>query len=424
MLGRNLREFLSNLDALHDHLASIYPGITAPSFRTTDRSDGALLLHYYSSREALGHIVIGIVKTVAREILNTKVEMQILQSKDETNDHTIFLIKTHSTLDKTCSSTSMPLSGLSATEKSSCKLGTGQFSNEMRLRSSKVESFMSVSSFCRCFPFHMIFDRNLVIQQSGNCISEYFDGFRLGRTDKELIFTELFQLSRPRMAFSFSSVLAHINTVFIVISRNSTGNFRKISPDQCRNNSSETCKGNESKTASTRVTCATDELRLKGQMIYSKKADCIIFLCSPRVGNLEELQSSSVGFSEIPIHDATRELLLITHAHRPARELIEKLEVSTNKLRKLQVRLIDDKKTTDDLLHEILPAKVAAKLRLNEPVPGEKYKLVTILFSDIVGFTAMCSNEKVVPMDIVKLLNKLYTFFDMMTGFYQVYKVS
>lgn len=413
VLGRNLREFLCNLDALHDHLASIYQGINAPSFRTTDRSDGALLLHYYSSREGLGHIVIGIVKTVAKEILNTEVKMKILQNKNEENDHMVFEIKTEQCRGRrpSCPQISM---GMQSGNSSSLKLGTAGQLQVKRLRSLKYTSFMSVASFCKCFPFHIVFDRNLVIRQYGIYLKKYLDRFS---SREELYFTEHFQLSRPRMHFSFNTVLAHINTVFVVVSRNSAGQFRKISPNQC-------CENNITPTATKDSSIGPkDELRLKGQMMYSTQSNCIIFLCSPRFGSFEELNEAGILFSDIPVHDATRELVLTAHAHAPARELVGKLEASTNDLRKLQTRLIEDKKKTDDLLHEILPSRVAAKLRLNEPVPGEVYKLVTILFSDIVGFTSLCSSEKVVPMDIVKLLNKLYTFFDMMTGYYDVYKV-
>lgn len=59
-------ETLQNLDALHDHLGTLYPGMRAPSFRCTERpEDGALVLHYYSDRPGLEHIVIGIVKVNA-----------------------------------------------------------------------------------------------------------------------------------------------------------------------------------------------------------------------------------------------------------------------------------------------------------------------------------------------------------------------
>lgn len=63
VLGATPRDFLQNLDALHDHLATIYPGMRAPSFRCTERpEDGVLILHYYSEREGLEPIVIGLVK--------------------------------------------------------------------------------------------------------------------------------------------------------------------------------------------------------------------------------------------------------------------------------------------------------------------------------------------------------------------------
>ncbi|XP_064555586.1 guanylate cyclase soluble subunit beta-1-like [Drosophila montana] len=49
VLGATPRDFLQNLDALHDHLGTLYPGMRAPSFRCTEK-DGDLLLHYYSER--------------------------------------------------------------------------------------------------------------------------------------------------------------------------------------------------------------------------------------------------------------------------------------------------------------------------------------------------------------------------------------
>lgn len=59
-----------NLDALHDHLGTLYPGMRAPSFRCTEEPDGSLILHYYSERPGLEHIVIGIVKVKSEKSHN------------------------------------------------------------------------------------------------------------------------------------------------------------------------------------------------------------------------------------------------------------------------------------------------------------------------------------------------------------------
>lgn len=74
-----LSSSLQNLDALHDHLATIYPGMRAPSFRCTDAEKGkGLILHYYSEREGLQDIVIGIIKTVAQQIHGTEIDMKVI----------------------------------------------------------------------------------------------------------------------------------------------------------------------------------------------------------------------------------------------------------------------------------------------------------------------------------------------------------
>ena len=51
----------------------------------------------------------------------------------------------------------------------------------------------------------------------------------------------------------------------------------------------------------------------------------------------------------------------------------------------------------------------------------EKFACVTILFSDIVSFTTI--SAAVQPMDIVNMLNELYSKFDKCTNENDVYKV-
>ena len=84
LLGRSLTDFLGNLDALHDHLAVIYPSMRAPSFRCTEDPDShTIYLHYYSVRQGLWSIVGGIVKSVARELHDTEVSVEVIQGEKQ-----------------------------------------------------------------------------------------------------------------------------------------------------------------------------------------------------------------------------------------------------------------------------------------------------------------------------------------------------
>mmetsp|Transcript_3823 Transcript_3823/g.8537 ORF Transcript_3823/g.8537 Transcript_3823/m.8537 type:complete len:1220 (+) Transcript_3823:92-3751(+) len=74
-----------------------------------------------------------------------------------------------------------------------------------------------------------------------------------------------------------------------------------------------------------------------------------------------------------------------------------------------------------NLVAKMLPRRAIVKLHRGQTVL-EKYNLVTIFFSDIVGFTSMAGSMR--PIQVMKMLNDLYTELDKLVLKHQVYKVE
>ena len=86
------------------------------------------------------------------------------------------------------------------------------------------------------------------------------------------------------------------------------------------------------------------------------------------------------------------------------------------------VELASANEGLENLLHQILPKSVAEALANGQAVTPMEYDSVTVFFSDIVGFTALCASSS--PMEVVTLLNDLYNVFDWVIDKHDVYKVE
>lgn len=370
LLGRSLQDFLTNLDALHDHLSIIYPQMDAPSFRCTEGgSNTEFHLHYYSSRNGLESIVKGIVKTVAREFYGVEVSMKLVKNKGQDgSDHSMFHIKEIANYHN-------------RRDTSPAEIAESAITTDKTLISGK--------SFCKAFPFHIVFNRNMDIVQVGNSLAWIIPEWN----QKERPMNSFFILERPKMKLSFLSILSHINTIFII---------RLIQT-----------------TASAAVDA--DPMRLRGQMIHLVDSNCILFLCSPRVRSIDDLDQRGLYLSDIPIHDATRGLLMMSQTATSEFHHVVELEEVIGQLNIAQRSLEEEKGRMRELLHQMLPISVADSLMAGQMVEAERFESVTILFSDIYGFTKICG--KCEPIQIVNMLNKLYTMFDTVVGLNRVYKV-
>lgn len=80
--SRSFRDFLDNIDSLHEHLRFGFPRLQSPSFECTEESRDGLTLHYRSKRYGYKNYVIGQVKEVAKLYFNMEIEAIVLDEAD------------------------------------------------------------------------------------------------------------------------------------------------------------------------------------------------------------------------------------------------------------------------------------------------------------------------------------------------------
>ncbi len=72
--------------------------------------------------------------------------------------------------------------------------------------------------------------------------------------------------------------------------------------------------------------------------------------------------------------------------------------------------LTAEKQTSERLLLNVLPGAIADRLKGGESLIVDRFDAVSVLFADIVGFTALSSRTS--PVELVTMLNELFSAFD------------
>lgn len=375
-VGSTLQDFFNGFDALLEHIRTSFgkqATLESPSFLCKELPEGTLKLHYFHPHHTVGFAMLGMIKAAGKRIYHLNVEVEQIENEKFCSDGSnpsnysclTFLIKE-------CETTQIT---------KNIPQGTSQIPTDLRI---------SINTFCRTFPFHFMFDPNMVVLQLGEGLRKQL------RCDnhKVLKFEDCFEIVSPKVNATFDRVLLRLSTPFVI----------RTKPEASGTD-------NEDKV-----------MEIKGQMIHVPESNAILFLGSPCVDKLDELIGRGLHLSDIPIHDATRDVILVGEQAKAQDGLKKRMDKLKATLEKTHQALEEEKKKTVDLLYSIFPGDVAQQLWQGQQVQARKFDDVTMLFSDIVGFTAICA--QCTPMQVISMLNELYTRFDHQCGFLDIYKVE
>lgn len=91
LAGRTFIEKLEGLDELHERVFVSMPNLKPPSFEVEELGEDTYHLHYFSQREGLAPMVIGLLHGLAQET-GEKIEVAQVEAKAAGKDHDVFKV--------------------------------------------------------------------------------------------------------------------------------------------------------------------------------------------------------------------------------------------------------------------------------------------------------------------------------------------
>merc|ERR1719225_2597788 len=351
-IGRRFRDFFINLDNLHDYLKFTFLRMKAPSFFIAEETPEGMLMEYRSKRRGFQYYVQGQVKEISKNFALEIKKLEIVLKKQEV------------VFDTVVNTFEMKFENLGFNEMIAAKEARKDASMPIR-----------AATIFEMFPFCVLFNPEMNVTMLGVALRMIIPKI-IGEG-----LSSWFELVKPLVEFKWDVINSRINSMFELATQEEVDKLGKSEGSSSREFSSELMLLDDD---------VDKTLHIKGQMVFMKEWDAMLFLACPMLPKLENLIWTGLFVNDLSMHDYSRDIM----------------------------------KKSDDLISQMLPKKVAddlAKGKSNEEV-CEAYEMVTMLFSDIVTFTVICSHLK--PLQVVQLLNNMYTLFDFLCDQNAVYKVE
>ena len=195
------------MDDLHEYLRLSYPRLRPPSYFCDNENEFGLILHYRTKRNFLLWYTVGQIIKVAKVFYSTDVEIELISQNQEINeyhfilqlrfDNRVFIQRPTITIESgqrfcrlsppnlllndarmgalycpfTGTTISQSMTSLTPSSTSSSPIPTYSISPT---DANILFSPITLEVFLEIFPFSVIYDSNMKIRQTGNCLKVIF----------------------------------------------------------------------------------------------------------------------------------------------------------------------------------------------------------------------------------------------------------
>ena len=146
---------------------------------------------------------------------------------------------------------------------------------------------ISTHVFNSIFPFHIAFDRNLKIRHVGVVLQRICPEVAVNQP-----LLDFFSIKSPISTNTFEQIAGTLNSLFVLSGRHT-------------------------------------KLLLRGQMVFSRQRDLLVYLCTPWLADPTSIQEIGLSISDFALHDSVVDLLHVLQAQTAA---VNDLKMLTSKL--------------------------------------------------------------------------------------------
>lgn len=258
-MGGDLQEFLESLDGVYDVLKLQEEDLSDTGFICADEGE----LIFSTERQVIAWLLLGSLQALSKILYNTEPSITMEPIDGDLQRYRYLFVKTEDSNELVRKTSDV-------------------FGEEV----SGVDLGMDNSTFCKAFPWHFIMDESLELLQIGDGFGRIFKNY-MSTSGKSA--TTYFRFKRPQgLTLQFREIVRRTNTPFLISLRAPVGRPEFFA------------KG----------------LEIKGQMVYCSESNTLLFVGSPFLDGLEGLTCNGLFISDIPLHDATREVILVGEQSR------------------------------------------------------------------------------------------------------------
>uniref|UniRef100_A0A336K3U3 guanylate cyclase n=1 Tax=Culicoides sonorensis TaxID=179676 RepID=A0A336K3U3_CULSO len=399
--GRYFCEFLQSMDNLHVQMRFTYRKMKSPSMQLGDVDEKGAILIYRSGRTGFRPYLTGQLIEIAKQFYDLDIKVSVVDSQNDVPGGTTGPANLGGGLNEVVVKYRLDFDNTEYMER---KVNADVHPSQACLKDVSMDLLFDL------FPFALLIDREMRVCGAGEKIVDAWSESNNRKAPNLMmstLVTDSFKIIRPNgFNFTWDTVMTSTTVMFelALMTAEKKAALKKRITKSDSEMSIDLANANKQKR----------KLVLKGQMMYIKDVDALMYLCSPLISDLGELGEMGLYLNDLHDHGLIKDMVFHGFNHSSKLDMMCDDEEARGAELETSLALADSwKKQGDELLYSMIPRSVAKRIQTgDDPLDCvTTYDMATVVFAET--HIELAGEDTVGDaMKIVEVLNLVFSTFD------------